>query len=636
MGSGSLKAAAAASVMTLAASLPTLASLAATDRVNLTPRTAVERSLPLLQSSARAWFEKRQCASCHHQGLGMTAVVLARERGFHIDPALLDDQVARTTPPRSWRDRYLLGEVSINEQIGESYRAVARRIAGASGGALTELQLYLLSGKQHVAGHWNSYSHRPPLEDSEFTATAMTIRALNVLQPDRQGDLEIRRRIDRARQWLVSAAPRSSEERAMQLFGLRWAGASASEIAAARDLILKDQRTDGGWAQIDTRESDAYATGQALVALNQADGVPVTATAYRRGVDFLLRGQRDDGTWLVETRRTRSEGLPYFETGFPHGKHQFISYAATAWATMALALSLDGSPAEAIVGIPQRTSSQDPWAAEGDTDPLTPLMTAALRGSVADLDKLIAGGANVNVATRSGITALMCAVSHPAAISRLLAAGADPSARAASGHTALVLAAGYDGARESVRLLLERGADTNAIVTQGIVPAATALTRAAMRGDTATAKLLLEHGASLDSNAGPQRIPVALFISVFQGDSEMVEFLLAHGASVDARLDLPDIGLESATPLMVAAEDGFPELVRLLLGRGADPNAQDKAGLTPLMYAAAAIDRGNTEIIEALIAGGARTSVQAAHAETALSLAQQFGNQRAAALISSR
>jgi ankyrin repeat protein len=609
--------------------------LEAIDEVSLSARAAVERSLPLLQSSAHTWFEKRQCASCHHQALGMTAVVLARERGFDIDQVLLDRQVARTTPPRTSRDRYLLGETSINEQIGDSYRAAARRIAGGGGGALTDLQVYMLAGKQHVTGHWNSYSHRPPLEDSEFTATAMTIRALRVLQPDRE-DSEITRRIDRARQWLASASPRSSEERAMRLFGLRWAGAGATDIEAARDQILKDQREDGGWGQIETRDSDAYATGQAMVALNQAAGVPVTDPAYRRGVDYLLHSQLEDGTWLVETRRTRSEGLPYFETGFPHGKHQFISYAATAWATMALALSLDGAPADAIVGLPSGPASADPWAAEADTDPLTPLMTAALQGSVTDLDRLIAGGADVNAATKSGMTALMCAVSHPAAVGRLLRAGADPNARALSGHTALVLAAGYDGAEESVRRLLERGANANAIVTQGIVPAATALTRAAMRGDTATVKLLLQHGASLDSIAGAQRVPVALFIAVLQGDSNMVDFLLSQGANTETRLHLEDIGFDSTTPLMAAAEAGFPDLVRLLLKRGADPNAQDNAGLTPLMYAAAAIDRGNTEIVEALIASGARTSAQAAHAETALSLAQQYGNRRAAALLSKR
>jgi hypothetical protein len=114
----------------------------------------------------------------------MVAVTLARDRGFRIDGNLLDEQLRRTTPPATWRDRYILGEVSINEQIGESYRAVARGVAGAGRSPLTDLQVHMLAGKQHISGHWNSYSHRPPLEDTEVTATAMTIRALQLFRPE--------------------------------------------------------------------------------------------------------------------------------------------------------------------------------------------------------------------------------------------------------------------------------------------------------------------------------------------------------------------------------------------------------------------------------------------------------------------
>jgi uncharacterized protein (TIGR03067 family) len=84
-------------------------------------------------------------------------------------------------------------------------------------------------------------------------------------------------------------------------------------------------------------DSDAYATGTALVALHQAGSLPTTDPAYRRGVAFLLKTQQEDGSWLV---RSRSKPLqPYYESGFPHGKDQFISSAASAWATTALALT---------------------------------------------------------------------------------------------------------------------------------------------------------------------------------------------------------------------------------------------------------------------------------------------------------
>jgi hypothetical protein len=102
---------------------------------------------------------------------------------------------------------------------------------------------------------------------------------------------------------------------------------------------MAEQRSDGGWAQLPTLTSDAYATGQALVALNQVGSISTTSTAYRNGIKFLLKTQFDDGSWLVVSRARGTQ--PYLESAFPHGTNQFISAAGTAWATSALLLSLD-------------------------------------------------------------------------------------------------------------------------------------------------------------------------------------------------------------------------------------------------------------------------------------------------------
>ena len=60
--------------------------------------------------------------------------------------------------------------------------------------------------------------------------------------------------------------------------------------------------------------------------------------AYQRGLRFLLNTQIDDGSWHVKSRAFGFQ--PYFESGFPHGHDQWISAAATSWATMAMALGL--------------------------------------------------------------------------------------------------------------------------------------------------------------------------------------------------------------------------------------------------------------------------------------------------------
>jgi N-acyl-D-amino-acid deacylase len=55
-------------------------------------------------------------------------------------------------------------------------------------------------------------------------------------------------------------------------------------------------------------------------------------------VDFLLRTQFPDGSWLVRTRAYPLQ--PLRDSGFPHGRHQWISAAGTSWAAMALSLAL--------------------------------------------------------------------------------------------------------------------------------------------------------------------------------------------------------------------------------------------------------------------------------------------------------
>jgi squalene cyclase len=95
------------------------------------------------------------------------------------------------------------------------------------------------------------------------------------------------------------------------------------------------QRPDGGWNQLPGMPSDAYATGQALFALATAAKMSPTEPAFQKGIDYLLKTQAADGTWHVQTRSIWLQ--PYFESGFPYGRDQFISTAGTAWAAMALA-----------------------------------------------------------------------------------------------------------------------------------------------------------------------------------------------------------------------------------------------------------------------------------------------------------
>ncbi len=185
--------------------------------------------------------------------------------------------------------------------------------------------------------HWRATSKRPPSEISSFTTTYLAIRGLQTF-----GTAEQRKRIDErirvVRGWLEKAPAKDTEDRVFRLWGMQRAGCAAEKVqTAARELIDK-QRKDGGWSQSDDLKSDAYATGTALAALHQAAGLSTNDPVYQRGIKYLVTTQLKDGSWHV---RSRSEPFQtYFESGFPHGKDQFISLAASSWAAMALALAL--------------------------------------------------------------------------------------------------------------------------------------------------------------------------------------------------------------------------------------------------------------------------------------------------------
>src|SRR6185437_10969180 len=108
-------------------------------------------------------------------------------------------------------------------------------------------------------GRWRVIPGRPPIE-SIVSATAIAIRALQAYPlPGREA--EFRSRIRRASKWLSAYAPRTSEERSMRVLGLAWAGTEPQAVRTGAEELAARQSADGGWSQLDTLASDAYATG---------------------------------------------------------------------------------------------------------------------------------------------------------------------------------------------------------------------------------------------------------------------------------------------------------------------------------------------------------------------------------------
>jgi len=159
------------------------------------------------------------------------------------------------------------------------------------------------------------------------------MRAVQAYMPKSQR-AEYEKSVQLAAEWLAKQQPVTTEDRVFQILGLAWAGGRLEMVRRFGRELLKDQRSDGGWSQTSALPSDAYATGQALVALKEAGSATPTDAAYKRGAQFLINTQMEDGSWYVRSRTIPFQ--PYFDAGFPYGPDQFISAAATNWATMAL------------------------------------------------------------------------------------------------------------------------------------------------------------------------------------------------------------------------------------------------------------------------------------------------------------
>lgn len=306
------------------------------------PRTivdAIATALNRLQASERRFRENMGCISCHHQSLPSIAASVSHRRGL-TQLSEFRKQATEATL-RMWapnRENFLMGNCAILGFLGNvSYGLFAMAEEDFPPNAVTDAAATCLASLQWPDGRWEGGDMRPPLAGkAPLLYTALAIRALKRYLPPALGE-QGETRISRARAYLGSSRPSDTQGHAFRLLGLIWSGAGANEIRAQARTLVKWQDKRGGWPQRNGMTPDAYATGQALFAL-RLSGMQPENPVHLRGVRFLLRTQLTDGSWFV---RSRTLGFqPYFETGFPHGRDQFISAAATAWATIALARAL--------------------------------------------------------------------------------------------------------------------------------------------------------------------------------------------------------------------------------------------------------------------------------------------------------
>jgi ankyrin repeat protein len=281
---------------------------------------------------------------------------------------------------------------------------------------------------------------------------------------------------------------------------------------------------------------------------------------------------------------------------------------------------------------------------------------AARIGDLAIVEKIIQEGTDLNAKDASGKTPLHHAVEygHKEVVELLAAKGANVNIKDYDGNTPghvalgenkrsileLLIAKGvnvvsihlsaYQGELDKVKNYIRKGTDVNTVDSFGATP----LHYAAVRGSKEVVEFLIASGA--DINAKKKSGDTPLHWAAISGSKDVVELLVDNGANINAK------GQWDYTPIFYAAWSGIIEVVELLVEnlhyradkdnrymaefliiKGADVQAKDRWGWTPLHCA---VDEGNRGLARLLIAKGAEVNTKTNKGATALSIAKEKGH----------
>jgi len=276
----------------------------------------------------------------------------------------------------------------------------------------------------------------------------------------------------------------------------------------------------------------------------------------------------------------------------------------------------------------------------------TPLMLASQNGSTETVKLLLENGAKVNVETRNGTTALHVASQngHTEIVKLLFEAGAKVNVAIKNisimvfvstfriydkeiidqqelgwESTPLILAL-RNGHLEAVKLLIDAGAKVNAKTSYGF----TSLILASEKGYTEIVKLLLDAGAKVDTalitssvyeKRRREKISIydRTFDRTFNRKNRNVEYNLYNYLNI----------MGKSTPLILASQKDYVEIVKLLLSAGAKVNKKNSYNSTALILAS---KNNHVEIVKRLLDAGANVNQTDKDDATALIFASNNGS----------
>jgi ankyrin repeat protein len=150
--------------------------------------------------------------------------------------------------------------------------------------------------------------------------------------------------------------------------------------------------------------------------------------------------------------------------------------------------------------------------------------------------------------------------------------------------------------------------------------------RAAARGELDKIKLKLKQDANLINSLDSQS-NTPLHLATRYVHTEVIKFLIANGANINARNEAGDTPLSSTIFFCFRQRKGVVDVnlvkgvVEILISSGADVNTTTRFGYTPMHHAAA---WGTKEVVELLISAGADINVKDHNGDTPLNAACRY------------
>ena len=288
-------------------------------------KTAELRAVAFLEKEVPAWRPSNGCYSCHNNGDGVRALLIAKRARLPVEPAAISESIEFLKQPKAWDTNGPEGPFN-DRQLARVQFASALATTVRTG-AVQDRQPLIdaaekLAADQSASGEWKFSGEDAigsPVTLGRPLATATALQVLRLADGER-----FAKQIAAAETWLTDFNAQSVLNSAAVVLGLAECStpAAADQRTRCLTLIRSSQNDDGGWGPYLNSPPEPFDTAIVLCALaNQPRSQ--WGQAINAGREFLRRSQLPNGSWPETTR--------------PAGRDSYAQWiATTAWATIAL------------------------------------------------------------------------------------------------------------------------------------------------------------------------------------------------------------------------------------------------------------------------------------------------------------